>query len=158
MSDPFVEVVGNVEEGNVMKMLASTDLGSDFSKRILLVLALALFNELVTWQLIRILKITTKLLRLQKQHDFDISSSLHRSCIVLLATLCLMVRHYPESNLFTHFNYTSIDYYCTTYIYCIAYLPMLVCMKQASYVNREHKDMDVIMAPHNFQVGTGDNE
>ena len=47
VSDPFVEVVGNVEEANMIKILANTDLGSDFSKRILLLLTLD--NKLVTW-------------------------------------------------------------------------------------------------------------
>lgn len=34
MSDPFVEVVGKVEEADLMVMLASTDLGSDFSTQL----------------------------------------------------------------------------------------------------------------------------
>lgn len=34
MTDPFVEIIGKAEEGNVMTMLACTDLGSDFSQLI----------------------------------------------------------------------------------------------------------------------------
>ncbi|KAF8499511.1 replication factor A protein 3 [Gautieria morchelliformis] len=33
MSDPYVEVIGKVEEANVIMMLASTDLGSDFTDK-----------------------------------------------------------------------------------------------------------------------------
>ena len=41
MSDPFVEVVGKVEENNVVVMLASTDLGSDFSEWLILISSVA---------------------------------------------------------------------------------------------------------------------
>lgn len=40
MSDPYVEVVGKVEEANVVVMLISTDLGSDFSKQTLMLVVL----------------------------------------------------------------------------------------------------------------------
>ncbi|KIJ36746.1 hypothetical protein M422DRAFT_34110 [Sphaerobolus stellatus SS14] len=33
LSDNFVEIVGKVEEANVLTMLASTDLGSDFTDK-----------------------------------------------------------------------------------------------------------------------------
>jgi hypothetical protein len=32
MTDPFVEVVGKVEEANMIVMLACTDLGADFGE------------------------------------------------------------------------------------------------------------------------------
>ncbi|KAF8524285.1 replication factor A protein 3 [Hysterangium stoloniferum] len=35
MSDPFIEIVGKVEEANVIVMLACTDLGADFSEWII---------------------------------------------------------------------------------------------------------------------------
>ncbi|KAF8591312.1 replication factor A protein 3 [Ramaria rubella] len=42
LSDSFVEVVGRVEEANVIAMLACTDLGSDFTDK-----DLELYNDVV---------------------------------------------------------------------------------------------------------------
>jgi hypothetical protein len=73
MSDPYVEVIGKVEEANVIMMLASTDLGSDFSKQMTIY---GIFNEPDVLQLTRTLKITTKLLKHRKPLGYGIYSSL----------------------------------------------------------------------------------
>lgn len=103
MSDPYVEVVGKVEEANVVVMLASTDLGSDFSKQNALLEVL--FIKLDQLQLTRTLKIITKLLKHQKTHGSGIYSNLNHSFIFLLLVTALrhIVVRKPTSRL-AHFH------------------------------------------------------